>query len=218
VTDTGIFTHDTRSKVLDKTLASLARHNITPRCITTDTGVGTQIKNRLNARAALEGTYRGNPVMLLEDDVIAGDYLPEWLAYLERHVDEVVCLLTMRPHFYQERTEVDLRNHRPIRESRLEPNKRLSSWWGTQAVWLPPRITEGILADRRFKSQQRDPLGPWDHSLRLYLLEQDERMLMTFPALFQHQSPPSVVNRQNRRQRLAAAFKPDAKPPAEKEQ
>jgi len=157
VTDTGIFTHDTRQAVLDKTLASLARHNITPRAITTDTGVGTQIKNRLNARAALEGTYRGNPVMLLEDDVIAGDYLPEWLTYLERNVDEVVCLLTMRPHFYQEQTEVDLRNRRPIRESRLEPNKRLSSWWGTQAVWLPPRITEGMKLAAAFKPDAKPP-------------------------------------------------------------
>lgn len=217
MTDTGIFTHDTRADVLAKTLAGLARHGITPRAVTTDTGQGTQIKNRLNARAALEGTYRGNPVMLLEDDVIAGDYLPNWLAYLEANVDEVVCLLTMRPHFYEVTTEVDLRNHKPIGRSRLEVNRRLDSWWGSQALWLPPRIVEGILADRRFKSQQRDPLGPWDHSLRLYLREQDERMLMTYPAVFQHQSPPSVVNRQNRRMKLAAAFKPDAKPPAEKE-
>jgi len=217
LTDVGIFTHESRVDVLAKTLDALARHNIEPRCITTDSGIGTQIKNRLNAIAALEGTYRGNPVLLLEDDVIAGDYLPEWLAYLEANVDEVVCLLTMRPHFYSERTEVELRNRKPIRNSRLEVNPRLSSWWGTQAVWLPPRIIEGILADRRFRSQQRDPLGPWDHSLRHVMQEDGERMLMAFPAVFEHQSPPSVVNRQNRRTKRAAAFKPDAQPPAEKE-
>jgi len=216
LTDVGIFTHESRADVLAKTLKALARHNIEPRCITTDSGVGTQIKNRLNAMAALEGTYRGNPVLLLEDDVIAGDYLPEWLDYLERNVDEVVCLLTMRPHFYRLESELLLRAHKPWGDSRLEVNPRLSSWWGTQAVWLPPRIVEGILADRRFRSQQRDPLGPWDHSLRHVMQENGERMLMAFPAVFEHQSPPSVV-RQNRRQKRAAAFKPDAKPPVEKE-
>lgn len=216
MTRIGIFTHDSRPDILDRTIRSLADVGLEPHFISVDTGRGSSVKNRLNAVNALRNTFDGNDVLILEDDVIAGRYLPEWLEYLHYNANSVTCLLPMKTHFYQESTEVYLRNRRerPIGPSRLEVNPQLQHWWGSQAMWLPPRIAKGILADDRFDSQEHAPLGPWDHAIRLYLLEREEDMLCAFPAVFQHQSPPSVRERQNRRQRLAAVFDPNAKAPS----
>jgi len=216
VTRIGIYSHETRTVELQRTVQSLRDAQLDVDHINLDTGVGSPIKNRLNAIATLKATFNGiDPVLILEDDVLAGRYVADWLEYLHYNVTHVVCMLPMKPEMYSESTEVALRNLRTRKPtpSRLELNPRLHHWWGSQAMWIPPRIAYDMLQDQRFY-QTDHGIGPWDHAIRTFLMEFDEPLLMTFPAVFQHQSPPSVRQRKNRRQRLAAIFDPNAKPPA----
>lgn len=212
----GIFTHETRTAELALTVEYLAEAGITPDVINTQTGVGSAFKNRLNAVTTLERVYDGRPVLLLEDDVLAGKHVKAWVEHLEYHARDVVSLLPMKPESYTEQTEVALRNprKRKAKPSRLEVCPRLQHWWGSQAVWMPARFAERVLNDDRVKDEADNTLGPWDHTIRKLLMEHDEQLLVAFPAVFQHQSPPSVRQRQNKRQRLAAIFDPNAEPPS----
>lgn len=214
-TTVGIFSHETRTNELARTVEYLAMAGITPDVINTQTGVGSAFRNRLNAVTTLRDAYDGRPVLLLEDDVLAGKHVTAWVEYLEYHSRDVVSLAVMKPQFYTERTEVALRNERTRQSGppRLEECPRLQHWWGSQAVWMPSRFVEHVLADPRITSEADNTLGPWDHTIRRFLLEMDERLLVAFPSVFQHQSPPSVRNRQNRRSRLTAIFDANARPP-----
>jgi len=216
VTTIVIFTHETRERELARTVKSIRDANLYVDFISLDTGPGSPMKNRLNAMNALRNGYVGEDILVLEDDVMASINLASWLRYLHFNVHQAVCLLPMKPEFYSERTEVILRNERMRKAtpSRLEVNPRLMHWWGSQALWFPPRIAEGILNDERFSVEDEKPMGPWDHAIRQFLMGNNEEMLMAFPAVFQHQSPPSVRQRKNRRQRLAAIFDPESVPPA----
>lgn len=217
MTRIGIYTHESRAVELERTVQSLHEAQLDVDHINLDRGVGSPVKNRLNAVATLKTIFNGtDPVLILEDDVLAGRYLADWLEYLHYNVIHVTCLCPMKPEMYSERTEVTLRSERTRKAtpSRLELNPRLQHWWGSQAMWIPPRIAYDMVQDTRLESTSDRQFGPWDHTIRKFLMELDEPMLMAFPAVFQHQSPPSVRQRKNRRQRLAAIFDPNAKPPA----
>ena len=220
-TRVAIFTHDSRVETLARTLDALEAANVPVATISTQTVEGSGPANRKNAARALYQAFDGNPVLVLEDDVIASRYLRDWLEYLEARVHEVTCLLPMRPEFYTVDTEVEVRKSRhPRRDAplaltptRLEVNPNLQHFWGSQAMWLPAWFAELVLKDDRVWSDEHAPLGPWDHTIRKLLMEQNRVMLTAYPAVFQHQSPPSVRQRQNKRQKLAAVFDSNARPP-----
>ena len=215
MTDIGIYTHESRRHELAITMQSLEALDLHAKYVSLQTTPGSQTNNRLNAFNALKNTFNDRNVLILEDDVIAGFRTREWIEYLNFHSRDVTCMLPMKPEFYSEPTEIALRNQRKRErlQSALEVNPRVHHWWGSQAVWIPARIAELILNDERFTDENDKWLGPWDHAIRKILLENNERMLVTLPAVFQHQSPPSVRERRNRRIRQAAIFNAHAGPP-----
>ena len=220
-TRVAIFTHESRVENLQQTLDALEAANMPVHTVSTQTVEGSGPANRKNAARALYQAFDGNPVLVLEDDVTAGRYVREWVEYLEARVHEVTCLLAMRPEFYSVDTEVQIRQPRNRRRdkplsltpTRLEPNPNLQHFWGSQAMWLPAWFAELVLNDERVWSDEHAPLGPWDHTIRNLLLQENRIMLTAFPGVFQHQSPPSVRQRQNKRLKLAAVFDPEGRPP-----
>lgn len=214
MTTIGVFSHATRSETLARTLQSLNEVGLQADYVSVQDGKPSAVHNRLNAMTALANAFNDTDVLILEDDVLAGNTVPAWLDYLRDNVQHVTCLLPMKPEFYSVETEVSLRNPRAARipGSRLEANPQLMHWWGSQAVWFPRRHAQNILANDRFYDAEHG-IGPWDHAIRRYLMDTGEDMLSAYPAVFQHQSPPSVRQRQNKRLKQAAIFDPNAEPP-----
>jgi hypothetical protein len=190
---------------------------VKPDVITTQTTTASNAANRNNAAAALAQAFNGNAVLVLEDDVLLSPHARAWIEYLEATTTDVVTLYAPEGRFYPPdvRTYVDFRRGVPPHLYGVKPMRRLEQWFGAQAVWIPTRWVESILANPDFRREERDPLGPWDHALGKHLLQNDGMMRVTIPNVVQHQAPPSVVPRGQRdRRHTTPVFDPAALPPA----
>ena len=74
-TTIAIYSHKSRAEVLDKTVALLRDVGLEPDVINIQTAEPNQVQNRLNAFGALAKAFNGNPVLVLEDDIIPSPYL-----------------------------------------------------------------------------------------------------------------------------------------------
>lgn len=215
-TRVAIYTHATREAPLAWTLASLDSAGVQVDVITTQTAPGDNAANRRNAVTALSQAFDGHPVLVLEDDVLVSPHLKAWIERLEDGTQDVTTLYAAEGLFYPPdvRTFVDFRRGVPSHLHGVQPLHRLERWYGAQAVWIPTRWVESILATPDFRREERDPLGPWDHALRKHLLQHDAGMRVVVPNVVQHQAPPSVTPRGHRQRRhTTPAFDPAARPP-----
>lgn len=213
-TTVAIYSHSTRTKARDATVADLRNIGIEPDVITIQDAPPNQIANRHNAYRALGKAYDGAPVLMLEDDVIPNDHLVEWIEWLELHAPGVVTLYAPVGKFYTP----DLRSfveHSVIPRvgmHGLAPLLGLRGWYGAQAVWIPTITAERMLSDKLFTIFEHAPYGPWDHAIRMHLQTHQEDMHITIPNIVQHRAPPSVVNRTGPRH-TTPIFDRAARPP-----
>jgi len=215
-----MYTHASRLDPRTRTIRAFARVGCPVAHVQMQYEAPRQARNRLNARAALAAGVSiarevgVNSVLLIEDDVLPASSLAGWLAHLAAREDRVVTLycanrITVRTH------PRDLRrwaigNGRPP-TSRVVTARALDTWWGAQALWIPLRIADGVLADERFLVRERGD-GPWDVALRRHLLARGESLGMTVPNIVQHQPERNlIVPRKPRHHSLA--FHECAPPP-----
>lgn len=215
MTRTAIFSHVTREHTRRQTIDALAVVGVTPSVITIQTEPGAQWRNRHNALDALSQAADGTAVLLLEDDVIAASTLPLWLSYLERvNITTDLCVTATNHYPNPLGDQVAQQKYPP--ESQVLPMPDLRKWWGSQAVWIPAHVIDGILAESSMREPTHSPWGPWDHTLRKYHRDNNLPFNVAYPSVFDHLNPRSVVNRSNQRRIKPARFTPDAKPPAER--
>lgn len=200
-TTIAIYSHHTRSAILDKTVTDLRDVGIEPSVINVQQGNPSQIANRRNAHSALVKAFNGNPVLVLEDDVLPNVNLVQWIEWLERYVDSVTTLYGPVGKFYtpEVRRFVEAGVTVPRHLHGVHTLQGLRGWYGAQGVWIPTSIAEDMIADRLFAIHEHAPYGPWDHAIRRHLIERYGRMLVTVPNVLQHRAPPSVVNRSGKR-------------------
>jgi len=216
-TTIAIYSHKSRAKVLDKTVAYLRDVGLEPDVINIQTAEPNQVQNRLNAFGALAKAFNGNPVLVLEDDIIPSPYLRDWIEWLEATSLHVTSLYACVGKFYNSevRPFVEAQQPVPAHLHGLYELQGLRGWYGAQAVWIPEDAAEDILADKDFRIHEWHPYGPWDHALRRHLIEAHKPMMLTVPNIVQHQAPSSVVNRTGPRHTTpifdAAALPPERK-------
>lgn len=213
-TTVAIYSHKSRSAILDKTVEDLRDVGIEPSVINVQQGNPSQIANRRNAHNALVKAFNGNPVLVLEDDVIPNRYLVDWIEWLESTAQQVVTLYAPVGKFYTQpvRNVVEAGANVPLHMTGLYTLQGLRGWYGAQGVWIPTRIAENMIADRLFALHEHEPYGPWDHAIRRHLQDRDDEMLVVVPNVLQHRAPPSVVNRSGRRH-TTPIFDLAARPP-----
>jgi len=216
-----MFTHASRLEPRTRTIRAFAAVGCPVAHVQMQYEAPKQARNRLNALAATKaavGIARdvgATAILVIEDDIEPASTLAAWLAFLERTEDRVVTLYC--PHQISVRTHpAGLRRwavgNGRAPESRVVTARDLSTWWGSQALWIPLRVADGIIADPLFARQERAH-GPWDITLRHHLLARHEMLGMTVPNIVQHQHVRNLIVPRKQAHR-SVAFLADAPAPA----
>lgn len=208
-----MYSHARRKDIRAESLRAFDAVGLPVDHVRVQTAPPSQPENRKNAWRALQDAFDGSDILLLEDDVIPADTLGGWLAYLQAREDRPVSLFASARHFYPPDSLKD-------RTSRVVTLQSLRAWYGSQAVYMPARIVERVLADPAFLDPELAPWekatrgagGPFDRAFREHLQGHGEAMGLTIPNVVQHRAPPSVVQRDSARP-TSPYFDTDAPPP-----
>ena len=215
MTTVAMYSHASRSDIRAKTLQLLEGVNMAVDAVTVQDTPPKQSENRRNAHTALTAAFNDQPVLVIEDDIIPNRYLPDWLAWLSRTSNSVTTLYACVGKFYDQEIRRYVENHVTVPPHLwgIRKLEGLRGFYGAQAVWIPTRIADEMIHDRKFQLFEHEPYGPWDHAIRTFLQNNGYTMNVTIPNLVQHQAPPSVVNRTGPRHKTPI-FDLAARPPA----
>jgi len=196
-----MFTHASRLDARTRTIRAFASVGCPVAHVQMQYESPKQARNRLNALAAVRAGARiardieASAILVIEDDVMPASTLADWLAFLEATEDRVVTLYC--PNFISARTHPPGLRRWAIGNgrapaSRVVTAQALPQWWGSQALWVPLRVADGIIADPAFAVHERGH-GPWDITLRHHLLARGESLGMTVPNIVQHQHVRNLI-------------------------
>ena len=171
-------------------LASLAAVGVTPIVVESPCSPPCHQENRRVGVEALS-LAAGDDVLLFEDDVRANEHFPRFLGMArERDVPVTFCLLRDRCLSVNARHRV--RKARGKLPAQLEAVD-VTKWYGTQAVYLPRRVVDRVLADPHTHAMKNGRWDGFDFLVKDVLLDTREPLFVALPNPVQHTAPPSVV-------------------------
>lgn len=172
-------------------LASLAAQGVETLVVESPCAPACREENRRVGCEALEHAPPGG-VLFCEDDIRANGRLPHFLK-MARNADVVTVFCLLRDACLSETTRAEIQTGAPMRP-RLE-RITVRNWYGTQAVYLPRRVIDAVLAHPT-RATPRPGLTTFDgidFLIRDVLLELREPVYAALPNPVQHTAPPSVV-------------------------
>lgn len=170
--------------------------------------------NGVNAHRALRAAVqqKRQAVLLIEDDLIPSNRIPDWLEYLEHTVDHPVALYLASERFFPESMANAAKGATdPDPPPHVGLVQRVNVWWGSQAVWMPQAVAEEYLAQPRIRDDASD-MRTFDGEFREWLQRTRTPFGVTFPNLVQHANERNLISPQKQIHRTRC-YRDGVRPP-----